>query len=302
MTSPNLVIIQSPAHKTVRHVVSGQKYLLKKIIFTCPLLYCRMSSNFSEPFQDASKISYFQLTNISELKMRKHTQREKKTLIHILLINCPTVHHSSLIIFHLLLHYSYTTHYTHTKLLISPQTSFSLHSYSLHLGCIFPLPHPVILKSQLSYKKPNFNGQTGKFLWAGIIYLHMSIPTGLKISPGQVARHKSHRLGKSVHPCLLFPNSQLKIHQMTKMKKLLGPNVKPLIITYKNMVSKSHFLPSNTYLHSKGLEVGNLHLTWCCSSGLLCNHAHRIQKCQQPFQNPGGRTASTASAPATTAS
>ena len=72
---------------------------------------------------------------------------------------------------------------------------------------------------------------------------------------------------------------------MTKMKKLLGPNVKPLIITYKNTVSESHFLPSNTYLHSKGLEVGNLHLTWCCSSGLLCNHAHLIQKCQQPFQN-----------------
>lgn len=113
----------------------------------------------------------------------------------------------------------------------------------------------------------------------------MSIPTGLKISPGQVARHKSHMLGKFVHPCLLFPNSQLKIQQMTKMKKLLGPNVKPLIITYKNTVSKSHFLPSNTYLHSKGLEVGNLHLTWCCSSGLLCNHVHQIQKCQQPFQN-----------------
>jgi len=113
----------------------------------------------------------------------------------------------------------------------------------------------------------------------------MSIPSGLKISPGQVARPTSHRLGKSVHPCLLFPNSQVKTHQMTKMKKLLGPNVKPLIITYKNTVSESHFLPSNTYLHSKGLEVGNLHLTWCCSSGLLCNHAHRIQKCQQPFQN-----------------
>lgn len=78
MTSPNLFIIQFPAHKTVRHIVSSQKYLLKKIIFTCPLLYCRMSSNFSEPFQDARKISYFQLTNISELKMRKHNQREKK--------------------------------------------------------------------------------------------------------------------------------------------------------------------------------------------------------------------------------
>ena len=150
MTSLNLFITQSPAHKTVGHVVSGQKYLLKKIIFTCPLLYCRMTSNFSEPFQDASKIYLF--TNISELKVRKHTQRgkKKKTLIHILLTkprtlsNCPTAHHSSLIIFHLLLHYSYTTHYTDTKLLISPQTSFSSHSYLLHPGCIFPLPHPVI--------------------------------------------------------------------------------------------------------------------------------------------------------------
>ena len=76
MTSLNLFITQSPAHKTVGHVVSGQKYLLKKIIFTCPLLYCRMTSNFSEPFQDASKIYLF--TNISEMKVRKHTQRGKK--------------------------------------------------------------------------------------------------------------------------------------------------------------------------------------------------------------------------------
>lgn len=52
---------------------------------------------------------------------------------------------------------------------------------------------------------------------------------------------------------------------MTKMKKLLGPNVKPLIITSKNTVSKSHFLPSNTYLQLQDSK-GNLHLTWCCSS------------------------------------
>ena len=136
MTSPNLVIIQSPAHKTVRHVVSGQKYLLKKIIFTCPLLYCRMSSNFSEPFQDASKISYFQLTNISELKMRKHTQREKKNPDpHFInqLSYCPSLqsHHLPLVIT-LFLHYtlySYKTAYFSTDKLFLTQlfTSSRMH-------------------------------------------------------------------------------------------------------------------------------------------------------------------------------
>ena len=141
MTSLNLFITQSPAHKTVGHVVSGQKYLLKKIIFTCPLLYCRMTSNFSEPFQDASKIYLF--TNISELKVRKHTQRGKKKNPDPHFINqtkdtfqlsyCPSLqpHHLPLVIT-LFLHYTlywYKTAYFSTDKLFLAQlfTSSRMH-------------------------------------------------------------------------------------------------------------------------------------------------------------------------------
>lgn len=79
-----------------------------------------------------------------------------------------------------------------------------------------------------------------------------------------------------------------------RKKGLLRPNVKPLIVIH-NTVNKSHLLPSNTCLRSKGLEVGNLHLTWYCSSGLLCNHAHQIQKCQQPFHKPVSKENNTTS-------
>lgn len=89
-----------------------------------------------------------------------------------------------------------------------------------------------------------------------------------------------------LHQRTLHP--PLRISQITKTndKRINRIKCDTTITMHKNKVSKSHFLLCNTCLHSKGLEVGSLHLTWYCPLGLLCNHAHRIRKYQQPSHKP----------------
>lgn len=162
----------------------------------------------------------------------------------------------------------------------SPGPAFSSRqSASFRMPFLAPsvFPHPLRLHIVLKalHDKP-YNPTSG---WD--TPLHILIPTGLSLLQARKQDPNGKGKGVSVNLCVLprFP-PQLRIVQTTKTdEELTRPNVKLSTLSIKT-VSKSHFFPSNTCLHNKGLEEGNPNLTWHCSLYRLCNQPHWIQKRQ----------------------